>query len=94
MFAGSSILLTVLDVHESDIDGEPSKDRPPVLEFRPRSRWRANEAIVAVQWLSRSVLAVLTITQQLLILEDKTLRVTDSFDLLQKQIYHQVAWPP
>ncbi|KUL86246.1 hypothetical protein ZTR_08418 [Talaromyces verruculosus] len=82
-----SNVLTVLDVNESE-DGEPSKDRPPVLEFRPRSRWRANEAIVAVQWLSRSVLAVLTITQQLLILEDKTLRVTDSFDLLHKHIYH------
>lgn len=77
-----SNVLTVLDVCESEPDGEPSKDRPPVLEFRPRSRWRANEAIVAVQWLSRSVLAVLTITQHLLILEDKTLRVTDSFDLL------------
>ncbi|EED16873.1 Golgi complex component (Vps8), putative [Talaromyces stipitatus ATCC 10500] len=83
-----SNVLTVLDVHESDVDGELSKDRPPVLEFRPRSRWRANEAIVAVQWLSRSVLAVLTITQQLLILEDRTLRVTDSFDLLHKHIYH------
>lgn len=83
-----SNVLTVLDVHESNADGEPSKDRPPVLEFRPRSRWRANEAIVAVQWLSRSVLAVLTITQQLLILEDKTLRVTDSFDLIHKHIYH------
>jgi vacuolar protein sorting-associated protein 8 len=83
-----SNVLTVLDVCVSDVDGEPSKDRPPVLEFRPRSRWRANEAIVAVQWLSRSVLAVLTITQHLLILEDKTLRVTDSFDLLHKHIYH------
>lgn len=83
-----SNVLTVLDVHEADVDGEPSKDRPPILEFHRRSRWRANEAIVAVQWLSRSVLAVLTITQQLLILEDKTLRVTDSFDLIHKHIYH------
>ncbi|KAH8700615.1 putative Golgi complex component [Talaromyces proteolyticus] len=83
-----SNVLTVLEVLESESDGGSTKDRPPVLEFRPRSRWRANEAIVAVQWLSRSVMAVLTITQQLLILEDKTLRVTDSFDLLHKHIYH------
>jgi hypothetical protein len=83
-----SNVLTVLDVSEADVEGDPAKDRPPVLDFRPRSRWRAKEAIVAVQWLSRSVLAVLTITQQLLILEDPSLRVTESFDLLQKHIYH------
>ncbi|KAJ9212474.1 hypothetical protein DTO166G4_5966 [Paecilomyces variotii] len=83
-----SNVLTVLEVSEVEPEDPGDKDRPPVLEFRPRSRWRADEAIVAVQWLSRSVLAVLTITQQLLIVEDTTLRVTDSFDLLQKHIYH------
>ncbi|KAL1848637.1 Vacuolar protein sorting-associated protein 8 [Paecilomyces lecythidis] len=83
-----SNVLTVLEVSEVEPEDPGDKDRPPVLEFKPRSRWRADEAIVAVQWLSRSVLAVLTITQQLLILEDTTLRVTDSFDLLQKHIYH------
>lgn len=83
-----SNVLTVLDVSEAEPDSDASRDRPPVLEFRPRSRWRAKEAIVAVQWLSRSVLAVLTVTQQLLILEDPSLRVTDSFDLLHKHIYH------
>lgn len=83
-----SNVLTVLEVSEVESEEPSAKDRPPMLEFRPRSRWRADEAIVAVQWLSRSVLAVLTITQQLLILEDTTLRVTDSFDLLQKHIYH------
>ncbi|KAJ9270156.1 hypothetical protein DTO212C5_3650 [Paecilomyces variotii] len=83
-----SNVLTVLEASEVEPEDPGDKDRPPVLEFRPRSRWRADEAIVAVQWLSRSVLAVLTITQQLLIVEDTTLRVTDSFDLLQKHIYH------
>lgn len=83
-----SNVLTVLDVSEAEPDSDTNRDRPPVLEFRPRSRWRAKEAIVAVQWLSRSVLAVLTVTQQLLILEDPSLRVTDSFDLLHKHIYH------
>ncbi|KKA25074.1 Vacuolar assembly/sorting protein VPS8 [Rasamsonia emersonii CBS 393.64] len=83
-----SNVLTVLEVSEAEPEGEPGKDRPPVLDFRPRSRWRAKEAIVAVQWLSRSVLAVLTVTQQLLILEDPSLPVTESFDLLHKHIYH------
>ncbi|USP77377.1 hypothetical protein yc1106_04651 [Curvularia clavata] len=82
-----SNVLTVLDVH-SDVAASTEKDKPPELHFKPRSRWKAEEAIVAVQWLSRSVLGVLTISQRLMILEDNTLRVTDSFDLLQKHIYH------
>ncbi|GFF68858.1 hypothetical protein CNMCM8927_006694 [Aspergillus lentulus] len=83
-----SNVLTVLDVAEMETDEPPSGDRPPALEFTPRSRWKAEEAIVAVQWLSRSVLAVLTITQQLLILEDDSMRVTDAVDLLNRHIYH------
>ncbi|KAL3457084.1 Golgi CORVET complex core vacuolar protein 8-domain-containing protein [Aspergillus heterothallicus] len=82
-----SNVLTVMDVAEVETD-EPSRDRPPSLEFRPRSRWRADEAIVAVQWLSRSVMAVLTITQQMLILEDHTMRITNAVDILNRHIYH------
>jgi hypothetical protein len=81
-----SNVLTILDV-----DSVPSleKDKLAVVNFRPRSRWKSEEAIVAVQWLGRSVLGVLTISQRLIILEDTSLRVTDSFDLLHKHIYHQ-----
>ncbi|KAF2132487.1 hypothetical protein P153DRAFT_332726 [Dothidotthia symphoricarpi CBS 119687] len=82
-----SNVLTVLDV-ESIVAPPSEKEKPTELRFRPRSRWRSEEAIVAVQWLSRSVLGVLTISQRLLILEDNTMRTTDSFDLLQKHIYH------
>lgn len=81
-----SNVLTVLDVDETDSSG---KDKAPDLTFKPRSRWKAEEAIVAVQWHSRSVLAVLTITQRLIILEDGTMRMTEAFDLVQKHIYHQ-----
>ncbi|PGH16027.1 hypothetical protein AJ79_02007 [Helicocarpus griseus UAMH5409] len=83
-----SNVLTVLEVSEVKSTEPADKDKPPSFEFKPRSRWRAQEAIVAVQWISRSVLAVMTITQQLLILEDNTLRMTDSFDLIHKHIYH------
>jgi hypothetical protein len=82
-----SNILTILDV-TSFVAPPTEKEKPTELSFKPRSRWRADEAIVAVQWLSRSVLGVLTISQRLLILEDTTLRTTDSFDLLQKHIYH------
>ncbi|KAH7399686.1 Golgi CORVET complex core vacuolar protein 8-domain-containing protein [Pyrenochaeta sp. MPI-SDFR-AT-0127] len=82
-----SNVLTILDV-DSIVAPPTEKEKPTELRFRPRSRWKADEAIVAVQWLSRSVLGVLTISQRLVILEDNTLRMTDSFDLLQKHMYH------
>ncbi|PBP21004.1 vacuolar assembly/sorting protein VPS8 [Diplocarpon rosae] len=81
-----SNVLTVLDV--DDVESS-DKDKPSSLSFRPRSRWKAEEAIVAVQWLSRSVLTILTITQRLIILEDGSMRMTEAFDLANKHIYHQ-----
>ncbi|CAL3972474.1 unnamed protein product [Diplocarpon coronariae] len=81
-----SNVLTVLDVDEIP---SSDKDKPSTLSFRPRSRWKAEEAIVAVQWLSRSVLTILTITQRLIILEDGSMRMTEAFDLANKHIYHQ-----
>ncbi|OAA55008.1 golgi complex component [Niveomyces insectorum RCEF 264] len=80
-----SNVLTVLDVEE-----QPSEDhdKPPSLHCKARSRWKCEEAIVAVQWLTRSVLAVLTISQRLVVLEDHSMRVTEAFDLLNRYIYH------
>ncbi|KAL0468960.1 Golgi CORVET complex core vacuolar protein 8 domain-containing protein [Neurospora intermedia] len=80
-----SNILTVLEVEEEPAE---NKDKPPTLRFRPRNRWKCEEPIVAVQWLSRSVLTVLTITQRLIVLEDRTMRMTESFDLIHKHIYH------
>ncbi|KAI1451966.1 Golgi CORVET complex core vacuolar protein 8-domain-containing protein [Annulohypoxylon moriforme] len=80
-----SNVLTVLDVDEIPSD---DKDKPPLLKFKARSRWKCEEAIVAVQWLSRSVLTVLTITQRLIVLEDRSMRMTEAFDLIHKYIYH------
>ncbi|KAF6837734.1 golgi complex component [Colletotrichum plurivorum] len=80
-----SNVLTVLDVDEIPAE---NKDKPPTLKFKARSRWKCVEAIVAVQWLSRSVLTVLTITQRLIVLEDRSMRMTEGFDLMNKFIYH------
>ncbi|OIW26123.1 hypothetical protein CONLIGDRAFT_647831 [Coniochaeta ligniaria NRRL 30616] len=80
-----SNVLTVLDVDE--IPSEDS-DKQPSLKFKARSRWKCEEAVVAVQWLSRSVLTVLTITQRLIVLEDRSMRMTEAFDLIHKHIYH------
>ncbi|CAK7197374.1 Vacuolar protein sorting-associated protein 8 [Sporothrix eucalyptigena] len=80
-----SNVLTVLDVEEI-----PSEDqeKQPALHCKARSRWKCEEAIVAVQWLTRSVLAVLTISQRLIVLEDHSMRITEAFDLLNRYIYH------
>lgn len=80
-----SNILTVLDVDEYPRD---DKDQPPTFRFKARSRWKCEEAIAAVQWLSRSVIAVLTISQRMIVLEDRSMRMTEAFDLLQKYIYH------
>ncbi|KAI0006521.1 Golgi CORVET complex core vacuolar protein 8-domain-containing protein [Xylariaceae sp. FL0662B] len=80
-----SNVLTVLDVDEMPSE---DRDKPPALKFKARSRWTCEEAIVAVQWLSRSVLTVLTITQRLIVIEDRSMRMTEAFDLIHKHIYH------
>ncbi|KAK0631966.1 Golgi CORVET complex core vacuolar protein 8-domain-containing protein [Immersiella caudata] len=80
-----SNVLTVLDVDEIPAE---DKDKPASLKFRARSRWKCEEPIVAVQWLSRSVLTVLTISQRLIVLEDRSMRMTEAFDLIYKHIYH------
>ncbi|PSR87198.1 Golgi CORVET complex core vacuolar protein 8-domain-containing protein [Coniella lustricola] len=80
-----SNVLTVLDVDEMLAE---DKDKPPGLRFKARSRWKCEEAIVAIQWLSRKVLAVLTISQRLIVLEDRTMRMTEAFDLIGRYIYH------
>lgn len=81
-----SNVLTVLDVTEIPSEDD---DQPPTLKFKARSRWKCEEAIVAVQWLSRSVLTVLTVSQRLIVLEDKTMRMTEAFDLMQRYMYHK-----
>jgi hypothetical protein len=103
VYAWSNVL-TLLELSVVELeDRDPS--RPPVLDFRPKSRFRCDEAIVAVQWIGRQVLVlissrftpsltalqvvgVLTVTQRLIILEDTALRVTETFDLMSKQILH------
>ncbi|EFX05861.1 golgi complex component [Grosmannia clavigera kw1407] len=80
-----SNVLTVLDVEEETAEDQ---SKPPNLHCRARSRWKGEEAIVAVQWLTRSVLAVLTISQRLIVLEDHSMRVTEAFDLMSRFIYH------
>lgn len=84
-----SNILNVLEIHERSHDDSEHPEKRTELDFLPSGRWTCDEAILVVQWLSRSMLAVLTITQRLIILEDKTFRVADSADLNAKHIHHE-----
>ena len=81
-------VVTVLELEEIPPGADAERDRPTELYFRPQKKWSADESIVGMQWLNRSVLALLTVSQQLIILEDENLTVTDSSDLIEKHIYH------
>lgn len=83
-----SNVLTVLEVDEVPPAEPLEKEKPLELTFRAARRWRAPEPIVAIQWISRSVMAILTLTQQLIILEDHSMTPTGSFDLVQRHIFH------
>lgn len=80
-----SLELVELHVHAVDQKETP---KPPELSFVLQGHWKSEEAIVALQWLNRSVLVVLTASQRLIIL-DKSLKVADSLDLIPRHIYHQ-----
>ncbi|RVD82877.1 uncharacterized protein DFL_007288 [Arthrobotrys flagrans] len=84
-----SNVLTVMEVLHAEKEGadiDPYK--PPALQFRLKSRWKSDEAIVAVQWLNRQILCVVTVSQRLIIIEEPTMRATERFDLIPKHIYH------
>ena len=83
-----SNILIILDVLEVEASESSTSDKLPELQFLPRRRWQANEAVVAIQWISRSVLGLITISQQLIILEVSSLHISDSSDLIKKHIYH------
>ena len=81
-------VVMILDLEEIQPTRDAEKDRPVDLQFTFQKRWEAEESVVGIQWLNRSVLAVLTLSQRLIILEDESLTVPDSSDLIKKHIYH------
>lgn len=82
-----SNVLSIIEVTEIQPD-ENEFEAPIELLFTEQHTWRSEEPLVAMQWLSRNILAVLTVSQQLIILEHPPLRATDASDLLRKHIYH------
>jgi len=50
-----SNVLTLLELSTPEAEGPEDPNRPPTLEFHVQSRYKCEEAIVAVQWFSRQV---------------------------------------
>lgn len=50
-----SNVLSILEVSPGKTDGPEDPYKPPSLRFQLKTRWKCDEAIVAVQWLNRQV---------------------------------------
>lgn len=57
------------------------------LQFDSKKRWLCDEAILGVQWVSHSVIGLITTTQQLILINERTMKVSASIDLLSRHIY-------
>lgn len=82
-----SNVVTVMEVNTSKSDANSNKSRVS-LDFRFVNRFVGNEAIVSIQWLSRQVIALVTSTQRLILLNEETMVISATVDLLNKHIYH------
>lgn len=76
-----------MEVNTSKSDANSNKSRVS-LDFRFVNRFVGNEAIVSIQWLSRQVIALVTSTQRLILLNEETMVISATVDLLNKHIYH------
>lgn len=81
--------MTVLEIHEESVTNTTDAQQIPNLLFLPVGQWKSDEAVLAVQWLSRTLLAVLTVSQRFIILEESSFRILDSADLNPRHIYHE-----
>jgi hypothetical protein len=57
------------------------------LQFESKRRWVSGESILGVQWVNQSILALVSNTQQLTLLNEKNMKVTATVDLLPKHLY-------
>lgn len=73
-----SNVLTVLEV-SSSLES---------IQFDSKKRWVCDEAILGIQWLSHSIIGILTSTQQLILMNERTMKVSASIDLLSRHIYN------
>ncbi|KAJ8103911.1 Golgi CORVET complex core vacuolar protein 8-domain-containing protein [Lipomyces tetrasporus] len=92
-----SNMVTILDVavgaHAQEGSKENGANTPNApgmhhLEFTQVKKFIADEAVVSLRWLNSQIIVLVTVTQRLLILNEHTMRVTDTVNLVPRQIMH------
>ncbi|KAK9476316.1 Golgi CORVET complex core vacuolar protein 8-domain-containing protein [Lipomyces japonicus] len=78
--------VVIFEVSVAQSDVKENKNMVPNTEFTPLKTFIADEAIVALKWLNSQIIIMVTITQRLLILNEHTMKVTESVDLVPRQI--------
>lgn len=58
------------------------------LKFRANKRYICDESVVALQWLNSELLALVTITQRLIILNAEAMATCTSIDILNRHLMH------
>ncbi|CCH42438.1 Vacuolar protein sorting-associated protein [Wickerhamomyces ciferrii] len=72
-----SNVLTVIEAREYN----------EVISCEIKKRWVCDEAILGVQWLSESMIGIITKSQQIILLNEKSLKLSSKIDLISKHIY-------
>lgn len=57
------------------------------LQFDSKKRWVCDELILGVQWINPSLIAMITPTQRLILLNEKTMKTVNEIDLLSKHLF-------
>lgn len=78
-----SNVLTVIQVHTAI-----SKDNNMTITPHSPKRYVSEEAFVSVQWMSDKIIALVTITQYLVLVNYETMSVSTTVDLTDKHIMH------
>ncbi|KAK9455384.1 Golgi CORVET complex core vacuolar protein 8-domain-containing protein [Dipodascopsis uninucleata] len=88
-----SNVLTILEVGIAQPDkkegsGSGNSNTIHHLMFTQTKQFVADEAIVSVRWLNSQIIVLVTITQRLLVVNECSMKVTESVDLVPRQIMH------
>lgn len=83
-----SNVLTIMEVVASGTGSSSPNKKNLSLQFNFQKRYVGDEPIVSIQWISRDAIALITSTQQLLLLNESTLTVAATVDLLDKHVMH------
>ncbi|KAI0464177.1 hypothetical protein LJB42_001780 [Komagataella kurtzmanii] len=88
-----SNVLTVLDCNNESI--KDSQDQESlILKLENKKRWAGREAIISVSWLTKDIIALITESHRLLLINYDTMTVSSIIDLFTKSIHVTQLFKP